>query len=204
VAALDKLLLASSNSGKLAEFQAMAAGAEGRAPQLGLLPDFSSLPQFDESAPTFAENAAGKAMHYSRFTDAAILADDSGLVAPALGGAPGVRSARYAGPNASDAEKIQKLLAEMRGKTGSARAARFVCVLAVAERGRVTAVVSDFVAGVLLEAPRGVGGFGYDPVFFASEAGKSFAELTREEKNLLSHRGKAFRKLLSAMGTRQI
>jgi XTP/dITP diphosphohydrolase len=197
VAALDKLLLASSNAGKLAEFQAMGAGS---ALQLALLPDFTSLPQFEESAPTFAENAAGKALHYSRFTDAAVLADDSGLVVPALGGAPGVLSARYAGPNATDAEKIEKLLGEMKGKTVSARAARFVCVLAVAERGRVTAVVSDFVAGVLLEEPRGSGGFGYDPVFFVSEAGKSFAELKRDEKNELSHRGKAFRKLLAAIG----
>jgi XTP/dITP diphosphohydrolase len=199
VAASDKLLLASSSAGKLAEFQALAAGTAASAPRLALLPNYASLPQFEESAPTFAENAAGKAMHYSRFVDTAILADDSGLVVPALGGAPGVRSARYAGADASDIEKIQKLLREMRGKTGSARAARFVCVLAVAERGRVTAVVSDCVAGILLDTPRGAGGFGYDPVFFASGAGKSFAELSREEKNILSHRGKAFRKLLSAV-----
>jgi XTP/dITP diphosphohydrolase len=203
VAALDRLLLASSNAGKLAEFQAMAASiTSGQSPVLALLPEFSSLPQFEESAPTFAENAAGKAIHYSQFTDGAILADDSGLVVPALGGAPGVRSARYAGPSATDAEKIRKLLGEMRGKTGSARAARFVCVLAVAQRGRVVAVVSDFVAGTLLDAPRGSGGFGYDPVFFVSETGKTFAELDREEKNMLSHRGKAFRKLMSAMSAK--
>jgi XTP/dITP diphosphohydrolase len=194
------LLLASSNAGKLAEFQAMAGGTRENAPQLSLFPGFSSLPPFEESAPTFGENAAGKALHFSRFTEAAVVADDSGLVVPVLGGAPGVRSARYAGANASDLDRIHKLLGEMQGKTGSARAARFVCVLAVANRGIVTAVVSDYVEGVLLDSPRGAGGFGYDPVFFVSEAGKTFAELDREEKNKLSHRGKAFRKLLSVIG----
>lgn len=202
MAALDKLLLASSNAGKLAEFQALAGNAPGGfGPKLALLPEFNSLPPFDESAPTFAENAAGKAIHYSRFTDSAVLADDSGLVVSALGGAPGVHSARYAGPGASDAGKIQKLLQEMHGKTGAARAARFVCVLAVAKRGRVIALVSDLVEGALLDAPRGVCGFGYDPVFCVKELGKTFAELTREEKNDLSHRGKAFRGLMKVLVT---
>ena len=196
-----KILLASSNRGKLAEFQALAAAATGAIPVMELFPDFASLPEFEETAPTFAENAAGKASHYSRFTDLPVLADDSGLVVPALGGAPGVHSARYAGPGASDADKIQKLIGEMRGRTGEARAARFVCVLAVALRGRVSAVTSDFAGGRLLEAPRGAGGFGYDPVFYVDEAGKTFAELSREEKNRLSHRGKAFRRMLAALAT---
>jgi XTP/dITP diphosphohydrolase len=199
VSAANKLLLASSNAGKLAEFQSMAAECGGNEIQLALLENYSSLPQFEESARTFAENAAGKAMHYSRLAGATVLADDSGLVVPALGGAPGVLSARYAGPGASDAEKIEKLLGEMRGKTGNERAAKFVCVLAVAEWGRVTAIVSDFVDGVLLEAARGVGGFGYDPIFFANAAGMGLAELSCEEKNRLSHRGNAFRKLMSVI-----
>lgn len=182
----------------------MAASLPENAPHLALFPEFSSLAPFEESAPTFGENAAGKAIHYSRFIEGAVLADDSGLVVPALGGAPGVRSARYAGTNASDTERIEKLLAEMRGKTGSARAARFVCVLAVAKRGVVTAVVSDSVEGVLLDAPRGAGGFGYDPIFYVGEAGKTFAELSQEEKNRLSHRGRAFRKFLSAIGAKQL
>jgi XTP/dITP diphosphohydrolase len=202
VAAIAKLLLASSNAGKLAEFQAMAA-SEPRtiSVQLALLPNFSALPQFDESAPTFGENAAGKAAHYSRYADDPVLADDSGLVVPALGGAPGVHSARYAGPGASDADKIRKLLAEMRGMTGAQRTARFVCVLAVAKQGRVTTVISDFVEGELPDAPRGTGGFGYDPVFLIKGMGKTFAELSREEKNLLSHRGKAFRRLFNAIAS---
>jgi XTP/dITP diphosphohydrolase len=196
-----KILLASSNRGKLAEFQALAAAATGPSPAMELFPEFTSLPEFEESAPTFAENAAGKAAHYSRFTDLAVLADDSGLVVPALGGAPGVRSARYAGADASDADRIQKLIGEMRGKSGDARAARFVCVLAAAQHGSVFAVTSDFVGGMLLDEPRGDGGFGYDPVFYVSKAGKAFAELSREEKNWLSHRGKAFRRMLEALAT---
>jgi len=196
-----KILLASSNRGKLAEFQALAAETMVPIPLMELFPDFASLPQFEESAPTFAENAAGKAAHYSRFTELPVLADDSGLVVPALGGAPGVLSARYAGPDAADSDKIQKLIGEIRGKTGDERAARFVCVLAVARGGRVYAVASDFAGGVLLDAPRGAGGFGYDPVFYMKEAGKTFAELSRDEKNRLSHRGKAFRRMLAALAT---
>ena len=199
-----KILLASSNRGKLAEFQALAAEASSSVPAIELFPDFASFPQFEESAPTFAENGAGKASHYSRFTDQAVLADDSGLVVPALGGAPGVHSARYGGPGASDLDKIQKLIAEMRGKSGEARAARFVCVLAAARHGRVYAVASDFVEGMLLEAPRGTDGFGYDPVFYVNAAKKSFAELSREEKNRLSHRGKAFRRMLAALAPTSI
>ncbi len=196
-----RLLVASSNPGKLREYQALAAG---RPIELALFPHFDSLPAFDESAPTFAENAAGKALHYSRLADSPVIADDSGLVVPALGGAPGPKSARYAGANASDADRVQKLLAELRElevqnpstSLRAGRAARFVCVLALAERGRVLAVISDFVEGTLLDAPRGSGGFGYDPIFFFAPLGKTFAELTREEKNRHSHRGKAFRKLL--------
>lgn len=200
-----KFLLASSNKGKLAEFQALAsADPAARGIELALIPNFASLPQFEESAPTFAENASGKALHYSRFTELPVLADDSGLVVPALGGAPGVQSARYAGPGASDADKIKKLLREMDGKSGNARAARFVCVVAVAQRGRVIAVVSDVACGALLDTPRGNGGFGYDAVFYVAELGKTFAELTREEKNRLSHRGKAFRRLLAAFATSSV
>jgi len=189
-----KLLLASSNPGKLREYQVLAAGS---AVELALLPGFDRLPRFDESAPTLAENALGKALHYSRFAELSVIADDSGLVVPALGGAPGVHSARYGGPQASDADRIQKLLAELRGKGVTERCARFVCVLALALQGQVLAVFSDLVTGELLETPRGSEGFGYDPIFFFPTLGRSFAELTREEKNQHSHRGKAFRKLLA-------
>ena len=196
-----KLLLASSNPGKLREYQVLAAGS---AVEVALLPGFDRLPRFDESAPTLAENALGKALHYSRFAELPVIADDSGLVVPALGGAPGVHSARYGGPQASDADRIQKLLAELRSKGVTERCARFVCVLALALQGQVLAVFSDLVTGELLETPRGSEGFGYDPIFFFPTLGRSFAELTREEKNQHSHRGKAFRKLLAFLESRPL
>lgn len=169
--------------------------------ELELLPNFDRLPEFEENAPTFAENAAGKALHYSRFQDGLIIADDSGLVVPALGGAPGVHSARYAGAEASNSQRIEKLLEELRGKAGEERSAYFVCAIALAREGRAIAIVTDRVDGQILEAPRGSGGFGYDPVFQFPVFRKTFAELTAEEKNQHSHRGKAFRKLLAALSS---
>lgn len=192
-----RVVLASSNPGKLREYREMAAGSRVEVESLA---NFGSLPAFDESAPTFAENAAGKALHYSRFTPEIVLADDSGLVVPALGGAPGVRSARYAGPDATDAERYHKLLREMEGKSGSERSARFVCVIAMAQRGKALLVVSDRAEGVLATEPRGSGGFGYDPIFFFPELSRTYAELSASEKNSYSHRGKAFRKALKLLG----
>ena len=167
--------------------------------ELALLPGFDELPAFEENAPTFAENATGKVLHYSRHRDGLVFADDSGLVVPALGGAPGVHSARYAGPQGTNSQRIEKLLHELRGKTGSERAAYFVCAIALAERGRAIAIVTDRVDGEIPETPRGSGGFGYDPVFYFPTIGKTFAELFAEEKNLLSHRGKAFGRFLGAL-----
>jgi XTP/dITP diphosphohydrolase len=202
VRAHAKLFLASSNPGKLAEYRALASASGLSHPvELALLPEFDALPAFEENAPTFAENATGKALHYSQHSNGLIFADDSGLVVPALGGAPGVHSARYAGPQATNAQRIEKLLEELRGKTGSDRAAYFVCAIALAERRRAMAIVTDCLNGELLEAPRGSGGFGYDPVFYFPALGKTFAELRAEEKNQLSHRGKAFRRLLAALSS---
>ncbi len=197
-----KLYLASSNPGKLAEFRVLAGMAEPSLPiELEMLADFDTMPPFQESASTFAENATGKALHYSRLREGLVFADDSGLVVPALAGAPGVHSARYAGPEATNSQRIEKLLGEMQGKTGQERAANFVCAIALAQRGRALAVVTDRVEGELLEAPRGSEGFGYDPVFYFPPLKKTFAELSAEEKNEHSHRGKAFRRLLSALSS---
>ena len=197
-----KLFLASSNSGKLAEYRALAAAAATSLPiELSLLPDFDALPAFEENAPTFAENAAGKALYYSRLREGLVFADDSGLVVPSLGGAPGVHSARYAGPQSSNAQKIEKLLKELRDKAGVDRTAHFVCAIALAERGRAMAIVTDRVDGEILEEPGGSGGFGYDPVFYFPALQKTFAEIPAKEKNLRSHRGKAFRRLLAALSS---
>ena len=195
-----RLLVASSNQGKLREYQglAKAAGAALSSAKIDLafIPNFNSLPSFEEIWPTFAENAAGKALHYSRLTEGIVIADDSGLVVNALGGAPGVLSARYAGPGASDMDRIHKLLGELREKKAADRGARFVCVVAVAEAGNMRGLFSAAAEGTILEEPRGKGGFGYDPVFYLPAVGKTYAEISREEKNLYSHRGKAFHKAL--------
>jgi len=217
-----KLYLASSNPGKLDEFRALADWARRSAPSVGsgsspsdpdsaeiefaLVPGFAAMPEFEENAPTFAENALGKALHYSQLwakqggtLEEFVFADDSGLVVPALGGAPGVKSARYAGPNATSTQRNEKLLVEMHGKSGDERTAYFVCVIALVGRSGADAIVSARAGGSILEAPTGTGGFGYDPVFYFTELHKSFAELTREEKNQHSHRGKAFRRLLALL-----
>jgi XTP/dITP diphosphohydrolase len=196
--AAKKLYLASSNPGKLKEFSAIAAEIHS-AMELALLPGFSELATFPEDAPTFAENAVGKALHAANISEEAVCADDSGLVVPALGGEPGVRSARYAGPNATGAQNNEKLLEALRGKTGKERGAYFVCALVVARKENVLAVITNRVDGMILEAPRGSGGFGYDPVFFFPPLNKSFAEISGAEKNLYSHRGKALRRLLEVL-----
>ena len=216
-----KLYLASSNAGKLDEFRALAewtrraalrstsvsSGDSGSTEiEFALVPGFATMPEFEENAPTFAENALGKALHYSQLwaqqsggleENAFVFADDSGLVVPALGGEPGVKSARYAGPHATSARRNEKLLTELRRKTGDERAAHFVCVIALVNARGAEAIVSARADGTILESPAGTAGFGYDPVFYFTELKKSFAELTREEKNQHSHRGKAFRRLLA-------
>ena len=193
-----KLLLASSNPGKLGEFRVLAKDAAFPL-ELALFPVIEALPEFEESAPTFAENALGKALYYSRHATDAVLADDSGLVVPKLGGRPGVHSARYAGAGATSTERMEKLLGELRGAAGADRAAYFVCALAIARGGRALAVITARTDGEILETKRGAGGFGYDPIFYFPPLKKSFAELTGEEKNQHSHRGRAFRRLLALL-----
>jgi XTP/dITP diphosphohydrolase len=195
---LIKLLLASTNAGKLKEFRALAREAN-TAFELELVPEIEGAPLYEENAPTFAENALGKALHYSQISSEPVIADDSGLVVPTLGGAPGVQSARYAGPEATSPQRIEKLLAELKGKTGNERAAHFVCAIALAKQGRALAIVTDRVDGAILESAYGEKGFGYDPVFYFPPLKKTFAELSTEEKNRHSHRGKAFRRLLNVL-----
>ena len=207
-----KIFFASSNAGKLAEFRALAqiqpaapsadhktSAIEIPAVEVELLPGFASLPTFPEDAPTFAENALGKALYFSQLTVELVFADDSGLVVPALNGAPGVHSARYAGPDATSEQRNAKLLSELSGKSAADRAAYFCCVIAVVKKGNPVAIISNRADGEILEAPRGTAGFGYDPIFYFPALGKTFAELTREEKNQYSHRGKAFRRMLASL-----
>src|SRR3989304_655218 len=152
-----RIYLASSNPGKLRE---LAALAEEQEIELALLPDYERLPPAREDDASFALNALEKALHYSQLTGELVVADDSGLVVDARGGRPGVYSARYAGPNATDEDNNRKLVEELRGLPPEKRSARYVCVLALAQRNRILALISDSCEGRLLEAPRGPGGLG--------------------------------------------
>lgn len=196
-----RVLLATSNPGKLREYRALTPLVSGI--ELEPHPHINSLPAFPEDAPTFAENAAGKALYYSHDVPGLVMAEDSGLVVPALGGAPGPRSARYGGPGASDVDRVKKLLSELEGHPASERQARFVSMVALAQEGKALAIFSDFVEGVLTEEPRGHSGFGYDPIFLFEPLGKTFAELATSEKNRYSHRARAFAKVTAFLQSRE-
>lgn len=195
---MPRLYVATSNPGKLRDFRAAAAAYSI---EIDSLPNFKSLPEVKEDAPTFEGNAEKKAEFYSLHSNGdPVLADDSGLEVDALNGAPGIHSARYAAgpehPNSTDAENNAKLLRELEHTPDAHRTARFVCTIAIAQRGRTLARFRGEAIGVILRAPRGNGGFGYDPLFLFPSLNKTFAELTPEEKAQVSHRGQAFRKLL--------
>jgi len=180
------IVLATRNQGKVREFQEML---EGHPVELRCLRDFGPIPEVEEDGDTFDDNAYKKALFTAKVLGLPAIADDSGLVVEALGGAPGVRSARYAGEGATDAENIAKLLGEMAGKTN--RKAAFECVLSIAVPSGPALTYEGRCEGEITTEARGEGGFGYDPVFFCPEYGKTFAECTMEEKNKVSHRGRA-------------
>ncbi len=190
---VSRLHVCSSNVGKLRDF-ALAALASGQT-QIVIepLPGLSEIPPPDENGISFEENAVAKALRYSAFTPELVLADDSGLEVAVLDGAPGIHSARYAGPGATDIANNNLLLSRL-GDLAD-RDARFVCVLAVAQNGRVLVTARGAVNGEILLAPRGNHGFGYDPLFFYPALQRSFAELAPEEKLAVSHRGAALRLL---------
>lgn len=191
---MPTIYLASNNPGKLREFE-QAAKAWGIRVQL--LPGIDNLPPCLEDGSTFEANARKKALYYSRFTESPVFADDSGLCVDALGGYPGVFSARFAGPEADDEANNQKLLSELAGFPSQQRAAHYACVIALAQCERILTIVEGRADGLIQDEPRGAGGFGYDPYFFYPPLGKTFAELSVEEKFGVSHRGEAFRRLLS-------
>lgn len=189
------LFAGTGNPGKLREFQ---LAAECRPDiQIDLLPGFSDIPPCAETGLTFEENAVLKARYYSRHASGLLFADDSGLEVDALGGAPGVFSARFAGIGATDAANNRVLLETMAGI--QPRSARFVCVIALVDKDEVRGLFRGSVEGELTEAPRGSAGFGYDPLFYYPPFGCTFGEATPEQKLLVSHRGQAFRALLASL-----
>jgi XTP/dITP diphosphohydrolase len=193
---MRRLLVATANPGKLREFAAALEPAGIDVVGLEALEDREPV---EETGRTFEENARLKAEAYSSRTDLPVVADDSGLEVDALDGAPGVLSARYGGADLTDPERCSVLLRALAALPNEPRTARFRCVLALARGGRTLAAFEGTAEGRILEAPRGENGFGYDPVFFHEEAGRTFAELTTAEKERLSHRGAAIRALLDAI-----
>lgn len=199
---MQRLLIATRNRHKTAEFAQILDG-------LAVVEDLHShpgLPEIEETGTTFLENAILKAeaasLHLSHLgvsgAETWVLADDSGLAVDALGGAPGVYSARYAGEQASDAENLRLLLQRMEGQTAStARTARFHCAIAIAQGGALRATFEGTCEGTLATAPTGGGGFGYDPAFIPVGETRSFAEISAAEKNAISHRAAAMREALA-------
>ena len=188
---IQRLLVATRNRGKLQEFRALLAGVSIELCDLSSFPYITSVA---ETGDTFTENASLKAMGYAGQAGELTIADDSGLEVEALDGAPGVFSARYAGPGASDTERVDKLLTELSNLNAGNRAARFVSVVAVSDSsGTILNVSSGVCKGTIVEAPRGANGFGYDPIFVPEGFDKTFAELTSQVKNEISHRARAFR-----------
>ena len=185
---MDVVVLATENRGKARELQTMLAGAVARVESLADHPGIVLPP---EGADSYRENAEAKARAVWRALGVPAIGDDSGLEVDALGGAPGVTSARFAGPDADDAANNARLLAELRGLPPERRGARFRCVLALVEGDGPASVVEGVCPGRILEAPRGSQGFGYDPLFLPEGETKTFAEIPREEKTRGSHRGRA-------------
>jgi XTP/dITP diphosphohydrolase len=189
----------SGNPGKLREFAVAARLLGASDVSVKRLPESGVISSPDETGTTFEENAIMKAIYYSGFTPELVFADDSGLAVDALGGAPGVHSARFAGPDATDAANNRLLLERL--ESASSRGARFVCVIAVAHAGRVLQIFRGTVEGRILHEPRGDGGFGYDPLFFYLPFKKTLAEVSAEEKFSVSHRGKALKAMVQWLKT---
>ena len=192
-----KVVVATRNRGKLREIVALLAGT---GLELHTIDELAPDAELREDGATFEDNALAKARQAADATGLPAIADDSGLEVAGLGGAPGVYSARYAGLPSDDARNNAKLLDALRGVPVAGRAARFRCVAAFVDRGRGVEILrAGDCAGEILDAPRGDGGFGYDPLFLVPALGRTMAELPLDEKNRLSHRAAAFRALASAL-----
>ena len=188
---MTRLLLATTNKGKAAEYRDLLKGLDL---ELVTLDQAGISCEAEENCTTFEENARAKAEFYAALSGLLTLADDSGLEVEALGGEPGVRSSRYAGDIASDAERVSFLLNKLRDIPQNRRQARFKCVIAIAQPGKITQTTEGTCVGRIALEPKGDNGFGYDPIFFLPEYGKTIAELLADVKNLISHRGRAAEK----------
>ena len=195
-----KLLIATRNAGKMRELRQLLGGVPY---EIVSLDDLGIADEIAETGATFEENAALKAEGYSRLSGLLTLADDSGLEVDALGGAPGVRSARYAGADASDADRVSLLLKNLANTRADDRSARFRCVIAIAAPGARTRFYASVCEGRIAPAPRGDNGFGYDPIFAFPELGMTMAELPAERKNAVSHRARAAKKAAAALAGRR-
>jgi XTP/dITP diphosphohydrolase len=193
------MVIATRNRGKLLEFRELLLPLKS---EILSLADLEVDTEFEESGNTFAENARLKAIGYSRLVQFPVLADDSGLEVEALGGRPGIFSARYGGPGASDEDRVHKLLKELES-SGGERDARFVCSLALAQGGRLLLESEGECRGTIAKKPRGTNGFGYDPIFLFPALGRTYAELSQAEKNVHSHRSRAVASLLRQIVNRQ-
>ncbi len=193
-----KLLLATKNRGKVNEIRGLLGLGAQKNVEVVTLVDLPTVRDPREEGRTFAENAEIKALHYAAAHRMLCIADDSGLAVEVLGGRPGVRSARYAGENATDEQNNALLLDDLKPCPRPWKAV-FVCCSVCALPGRVVAEASGRVVGEIVPAPRGTGGFGYDPIFLVEGTGKTMAELSTEEKNRISHRGQAIRALIAEM-----
>jgi len=190
---LRRLVIATKNLGKAREVGRMLAGLPY---EIVSLADYPDAPDVEETGDTFAQNAVAKASAYADFTGELTLADDSGLEVDALGGAPGVLSSRFA---PTDAERNSKLLDLMKDIPDDKRTARFRCVVAIAQPGGKVRTCEGKAEGIISHSPKGDQGFGYDPVFYVPELGRHFAELSADEKDAISHRGKALEQAKAAL-----
>jgi len=188
------LLLATTNAGKARELR----HGLGRLPvRVITLADLGIRAEFPETGTTFSENARGKSLFYAELSGVPTLAEDSGLEINALGGAPGVYSARFSGPGATDARNIRKVLKLLKGVPEAERGARFVCCMVLSHEGRVLETSRGVVRGRIVREPRGGSGFGYDPIFYYRPFSRTFGELTAAEKHSVSHRGRALGRMIA-------
>ena len=189
---MRRLVIATKNAKKLHELKKYLRSVRA---DVVSLKDFTAVPRIVEDRHTFKENAAKKARIVSRFVKGLALADDSGLCVKALGGAPGVKSARFAGPTKSDKANTRKVLGLLAGVPRPKRQARFVCAIAIADNGRIVKLIQEECRGLVASEAKGRYGFGYDPIFLVPAYGKTFGQLGLKVKDRLSHRSKALKKV---------